>query len=103
MLHSEFRLPPKGPGVVFIAPKASAAVAGPAPWDMVFSSSLLDASPCIPLKADFSPPSASRLAEENFSLFPEGSPKSLWGKPPKRLDRHSRAASECQMSPCLAG
>lgn len=81
-----------------------AAVVGPPAWGIAFSSSLLDASPCVALKADFSPPSASLLAAaENFSRLPEGSPKSIWGKLPKRLDRQSRAASVCHTSPLLAG
>ena len=109
MLQSVSKTPPIAVDVLFTEPKASDAVDGHGPCDVVFTllpemSSLLDPSPAGPLKPGFSPLSASLpVASEYFNLLLEGSPKSIWGRLPNWLDKHSLAASECQMTPLLAG
>lgn len=109
MLHSVSKPPPIAADVVFNGPRVSETADGPDPCDVAFAllpemSSLWDPSPAGPLKPDFSPASASLpVGIAYFNLLPEGSPKSIWGRLPNRLDRHSRAASECQMTPLLAG
>lgn len=109
MPHSVSRLPPIAVDVAFKGPKFSDTADGPDPCDVVLTllpeiSSLLDPSPAAPLKPGFSPVSASLPGgTEYFNLLLEGSPKSIWGRLPNRLDRHNLAASECQMTPFLAG
>lgn len=109
MLQSVSKPPPIAVDVFFTGPNVSGTVEGPDPCEVVFKLlpeiiNLLDPSPAGPLKPGFSPMSGSLpVGIEYFSLLLEGSPKSIWGRLPNRLDRHNLAASECQMTPLRAG